>query len=52
MQSLKELREYLEKEKQDLLKLRENSDLTEQGQGQLQMINAILEKIGQENEHT
>jgi len=46
MLTLQELREYLEKEREDLVELREKSDLSNEGEGQLQIINAIFEKMG------
>jgi len=46
MLTLQELKEFLEKEREDLIELRDKSDLTDEGKGQLEMINLIFEKIG------
>ena len=48
MLTLEELKKYLEKEKEDLIELREKKDLTDEGKGQLEMINAIFQKMGWE----
>jgi len=48
MLTLQELKEYLEKERKDLIELREKSDLTDEGKGQLEMINLIFEKMNQD----
>ncbi|MBU0894668.1 MAG: hypothetical protein KKB88_04455 [Nanoarchaeota archaeon] len=48
MLTLEELKKYLEKEREDLIELREKKDLTDEGKGQLEMINAIFQKMGWE----
>jgi len=48
MLTLQELRKYLEKEREDLTNLKEKNDLTDEGKGQLHMINAIFEQMGWE----
>jgi len=48
MLTLEELKKYLEKEREDLIELREKSDLTDEGKGQLEMINLIFEKMNQD----
>ena len=48
MLTLQELKEYLEKERKDLIELREKRDLTDEGKGQLEMINLIFEKMNQD----
>jgi len=45
MLTLEELKKYLEKEREDLIELREKKDLTDEGKGQLEMINAIFQKM-------
>jgi len=50
MLTLEELKKYLEKEREDLIELREKNDISDEGKGQLEMINAIFEKMGWETE--
>lgn len=48
MQTLEDLKKYLEKEREDCLELKRKNDLTEEGKGMLLMINSIFEHMGWE----
>ncbi len=44
-EDLKKLKKFLEREREDCLKLELKNDLTKEGRGMLVMINAIFEKM-------
>lgn len=43
---LQELKKFLEEEKKDCLELKRKNDLTQEGNGQLVLLNNIFKKMG------